>query len=231
MDVRTADEGCYRFGPFLLEPAKRLLVRDGEPLELTHRVFETLLVFVRNPGRTLTKDELHEAIWPGRYMEESSLKQAIFTLRKTLGGETGDSQYIATASGYGYSFLATVERIASSQPQESIQAESISASAAALTRMDMQPTPVAARHGSAVRWRAGHRAVAAIFVAALLLTVAVSFVAMRWWLATPQSANPALHPPPRSVAVLAFTNMSGDPKQEYFSDGFSEELINTLANQ
>jgi DNA-binding winged helix-turn-helix (wHTH) protein len=66
MDVRTPDEGRYRFGPFLVNPAERSLTRDGEPVALAYRVFDTLTVLVRNPGRTLTKDELHEAIWPGR---------------------------------------------------------------------------------------------------------------------------------------------------------------------
>src|ERR1700730_5463776 len=109
MDVRTPDEACYRFGPFLLDPAKRSLTRDGAPIALTYRVLETLLVLVRNPGRTVTKDELHDAIWPGRYMEESSLKQAIFTLRKVLSGDADDTEYIVTASGRGYSFTANVE--------------------------------------------------------------------------------------------------------------------------
>jgi hypothetical protein len=76
MDVKAPDEGRYLFGPFVLNPAQRELLRDGVPLTLTYRLFETLLVFVRNPGRILTKDELLEAIWPGRYMKESSLKQA-----------------------------------------------------------------------------------------------------------------------------------------------------------
>jgi len=126
MDVRTPDEGRYRFGPFLLDPAERSLTRDGAPVALTHRVFETLMVLVRNPGQMVSKDELMEAIWPGRYMEEGSLKQAIFTLRKALSGETDDTQYIVTAPGRGYSFMAAVERIAPiAKPQAKAQTESI----------------------------------------------------------------------------------------------------------
>ncbi|HWY15056.1 MAG TPA: winged helix-turn-helix domain-containing protein [Rhizomicrobium sp.] len=132
MDVRTPDECRYRFGPFLLDPAERLLTRDGTPVALTHRVFETLMVLVRNPGQMISKDELMEAIWPGRYMEEGSLKQAIFTLRKALSGETDDTQYIVTASGRGYSFMAAVERIAPiAKPQAKAQSESIGEPSAA----------------------------------------------------------------------------------------------------
>jgi TolB-like protein/Flp pilus assembly protein TadD len=49
-------------------------------------------------------------------------------------------------------------------------------------------------------------------------------------LATPGKAAPAFAPPPHSIAVLPFVNMSGDPKQDYFSDGMSEELLNSLAS-
>lgn len=49
-------------------------------------------------------------------------------------------------------------------------------------------------------------------------------------LASPGSAAPAFTPPPHSIAVLPFVNMSGDPKQDYFSDGMSEELLNSLAS-
>jgi serine/threonine-protein kinase len=48
--------------------------------------------------------------------------------------------------------------------------------------------------------------------------------------APPGSATPAFNPPPHSIAVLPFVNMSGDPKQDYFSDGMSEELLNSLAS-
>jgi DNA-binding winged helix-turn-helix (wHTH) protein/predicted Zn-dependent protease len=111
MDVEAPDESQYRFGPFLLDPAHRSLARDGVPVEITYRVFELLLVFVRSPGRLLTKDELLDAVWPGRFMEEGSLKQAISTLRKILNGDGDDTQYIVTAQGRGYSFATTVKRI------------------------------------------------------------------------------------------------------------------------
>ena len=60
MDVKVRSEGCYRFGRFVLSSAKRELLRDGLPVTLTHRLFETLLVFLSNPDRILTKDELLE---------------------------------------------------------------------------------------------------------------------------------------------------------------------------
>lgn len=56
--------------------------RDEVAVALTHRVFETLMILVHHPGRMVSRDELMAATWPGRYMDESSPGQAIFTLRK-----------------------------------------------------------------------------------------------------------------------------------------------------
>jgi DNA-binding winged helix-turn-helix (wHTH) protein len=58
---------CYEFGPFRVDAVKRLLYRDGEVVPLTARVFDILLVFITNSGRTLTIEELMEQVWPGDF--------------------------------------------------------------------------------------------------------------------------------------------------------------------
>ncbi len=116
MDKRAPDEGQYRFGPFRLDPAERTLTRDGVPILLTYRVFETLLTFVRSSGGLLTKDELMASIWPGRIVDEGSLTQAIFTLRKALGGAQEEGRYIVTVPGRGYAFRAPVQNAAGFAP-------------------------------------------------------------------------------------------------------------------
>jgi eukaryotic-like serine/threonine-protein kinase len=121
MDRRAPSEGLYRFGPFRLDPAERVLTRDGAPIPLTYRVFETLLALVRNPGRLLTKDELMDFVWPGRIVDEGSLTQAIFTLRKALGGTGEEGRYIVTVPGRGYSFNAPVEAVASAASSATIR--------------------------------------------------------------------------------------------------------------
>ena len=218
MDAKAPDEGCYRFGPFVLDPRKRELLRDGAPVALTYRLFETLLVFVRNPGRALSKDELLEAIWPGRYMEEGSLKQAIFALRKSLGG--GDeAQFIVTAPGRGYSFAVPVYR----EPGNGPAAET-GPLAGPVARF---VAPVAAEPA-----RPSRRWNRAAFVAAALVVagaIALFLVQRSTYEHAPPVVHAAFNPPPRSVAVLAFTNMSGDPRQEYLADGLSEELTDALS--
>src|SRR5271155_5259243 len=102
----------YEFGAFSMDPEERVLTRDGTPLSLTPKAFDTLLCLVRNPGRLLTKDELLKEIWPDTFVEEVNLAVNISTLRKALGENPQDGRYIATVTGRGYRFVADVRRIA-----------------------------------------------------------------------------------------------------------------------
>jgi len=84
------------------------------------------------------------------------------------------------------------------------------------------------------RWSIWRPGVAGAGIA-LLLAGVIAVIVLRLWSSSADHAPPLPHaafiPPPQSVAVLPFVNMSGDPAQDYFSDGFSEELINDLANE
>src|ERR671929_228912 len=102
----------YEFGPFRLDPAKRRLLRDGEPVQLTPKAFDTLLALVEQSGRTVEKDELMRRVWPGTVVEENNLNQNITALRKCLGDSRQESRYIVTVSGLGYRFVAGVREAA-----------------------------------------------------------------------------------------------------------------------
>src|SRR5215208_4434583 len=101
----------YEFGPFRLDPLKRRLLRDGEPIRLTPKAFDLLLVLIEESGKTVEKDELLEKVWPGTAVEENNLNQNITALRKSLGDSRQESQYIATISGIGYRFVADVKKV------------------------------------------------------------------------------------------------------------------------
>jgi DNA-binding winged helix-turn-helix (wHTH) protein/Tol biopolymer transport system component len=98
----------YEFGEFRLDARKRLLLKNGELVHLTHKVFEVLLVLIQNSGRVLEKDELMNQVWEGTIVEEANLKNSISTLRKALGDERGASHYIQTLPKRGYKFIAPV---------------------------------------------------------------------------------------------------------------------------
>ena len=99
----------YEFGEFRIEAGKRLLLRDGAPVPLTPKAFDTLLLLVQNRQRIVEKDELMQAIWPDTTVEENNLNQNISTLQRVLGESRGENRYIATIPGKGYRFIADVD--------------------------------------------------------------------------------------------------------------------------
>jgi len=101
----------YAFGPFVLNGNERTLLRNGESVTLTPKVFETLLVLVENHGRVLTKSALMDALWPETFVEESSLAQNISLLRKALANPDDDQTYIETIPKRGYRFIGDVRKI------------------------------------------------------------------------------------------------------------------------
>ena len=103
-------------------PNERLLLRQGHPVPLTPKVFDTLLVFVENSGRLLTKDELMKLIWPHATVEEGNLSQNIFMLRKRLGESPPEERYIVTIPLQGYRFIARVRGLGESEIVATAQA-------------------------------------------------------------------------------------------------------------
>lgn len=117
-DESTPDpDTLYEFGCFLLDPSERSLTCNGQPVALTPKAFDTLCVLVENSGRLVSKDQLLDRIWPKTYVEEKTLAQNVFTLRKALGPDPSGKNYIETIPKQGYRFVSGVQRI----PRASVQ--------------------------------------------------------------------------------------------------------------
>jgi TolB-like protein/Flp pilus assembly protein TadD len=101
----------YEFGLFRIDMERYLLLRDGEPIPLSPKVFETLLFLVQNRGRVGKKDEIINSVWPDTFVEEGNLAQNVFLLRKALGEEKNEHRYIVTIPGVGYRFVAPVREL------------------------------------------------------------------------------------------------------------------------
>ena len=101
---QTHSETAYRFGDLQLYPQERLLKRNNNPVPLTPKTLDILLCLVSKAGRLVTKDELMESVWPGTYVAEANLTNAIVTLRKIVGRDA-----IRTVSKHGYRFELAVE--------------------------------------------------------------------------------------------------------------------------
>jgi Tol biopolymer transport system component/DNA-binding winged helix-turn-helix (wHTH) protein len=103
----------YRFGEFTLDADQRILLREGKPLALAPKVFDTLLILVENSGRIVTKEELMSRLWPDTFVEEGNLPYNIKQLRKSLGDDVRRPYYIETVARRGYRFIARVEEVLS----------------------------------------------------------------------------------------------------------------------
>ncbi len=105
------NNSTFEFEDYVLRPSERLLLRNGTPVPLKAKVFETLLSLVQNHGRVISKEDLMKLIWSDRYVEESNLSQYIFILRRILGENPQDHRFIVTIPGHGYRFVAKVNEI------------------------------------------------------------------------------------------------------------------------
>jgi Tol biopolymer transport system component/DNA-binding winged helix-turn-helix (wHTH) protein len=109
MDGRA--KHLYQFGPFRLDVDRRLLLRSGGPVPLTPKAFDTLRVLVENSGQVIAKDELLSRVWPDSFVEEATLAQNVFTLRKALGDDGSEHSYIRTVPRRGYCFIGDVTEL------------------------------------------------------------------------------------------------------------------------
>jgi DNA-binding winged helix-turn-helix (wHTH) protein/tetratricopeptide (TPR) repeat protein len=105
----------YEFGPFRIDPDRRVLLRENRQVPLQSKAFEILLVLVENSDGLVLKDDLMKAVWPETFVEESNLTQHIFVLRKTLGDAVGENRYIITVPGRGYRFSEKVRIVSEGQ--------------------------------------------------------------------------------------------------------------------
>jgi DNA-binding winged helix-turn-helix (wHTH) protein/tetratricopeptide (TPR) repeat protein len=187
MDRSVREPGTHAFGPFRLDPVRRTLTRQGEPLELTPTVFDLLLYLVENAGRVVSKEEILDHVWPRRTVEESNIRQGVFTLRKALR-YSGSGELIATAPGQGYRFTGAVRLDAGS------------------LRVGGPPAP-GARFGAAgpsFAWvsRSPARLVAVLAAAALVVAAPI------FWLTLPRPHAPT---GPHLGVVVEFQNLTQDP--------------------
>jgi DNA-binding winged helix-turn-helix (wHTH) protein len=98
----------FRFGEFRLDVAGRRLWRGHEPVELSGRYFDALVLLLREPGQLIAKDRFFEEVWAGVIVSDSALTQCIKEIRKQLGDDATDPRYVQTVPRYGYRFVAPV---------------------------------------------------------------------------------------------------------------------------
>lgn len=106
----------YAFGPFVLDPAEHVLLRDGAPVPARSKALDVLAVLLAHAGRLVTKEELMAAVWPGLVVEENTVSVTVSRLRALLGDASRHGRYVETVPGYGYRFVAAVEVLLGKDP-------------------------------------------------------------------------------------------------------------------
>ncbi|HEX4074833.1 MAG TPA: winged helix-turn-helix domain-containing protein [Candidatus Acidoferrales bacterium] len=213
----------YRFGAFEVNPHARQLRKHGVRLKLYGQSFEILLMLLARPGEVITREQMRDRIWPeGTFVDfEHSLNTAIKNLRRALSDSAESPSFIETLPRVGYRFLARVENIApetaADEARTTVPADAMAAEVAFHSPAGVASTS-ASESKSGARWQ--------IPVAAALILAAALGAYLQWLRPHAQSVAESGR---IMLAVLPFENLTGDPAQEYFTDGFSEEMITQIS--
>jgi len=215
----------YEFGPFRLDPQRRLLTRGLALVPLTPKVIETLVVLIENRDRVVSKDDLMRMLWPDSFVEESNLSQNVFVLRKALGASPQERRYILNVPGLGYQFTEAVREVEEAQLETTQElAETVRSESHAVTR-------VVVEHVVPRKGRIGIRMGIALAMTALMGLAALVYRSRSG--RSPERTGavvslPAVKMRP-SVAVLGFRNLSGREETKWLSVALAEMLNTELA--
>jgi TolB-like protein/tetratricopeptide (TPR) repeat protein len=211
---------AYRFGQFEVDRRTGELRKQGTRLRVRGRPIDILLTLVARPGELVTRDDLRARLWPADTFVDfdHGLHSAVNRLREALGDSADNPRFIETLPRKGYRFIA---------PVTVVRSEPTSAPAIATSTTPIVPpvpagpeaAPTAASSDRTSRRRSFS------FAAIAFASVAILAVSFLVWTLTRAPARPAGR---MTIVVVPFDNLSGDPTQEYFSDGFTEEMIAEL---
>jgi len=227
----------YEFGPFVLDTLQHSLFKEGKPVALTPKTYDTLLLLVENHGRMLLKEELMKALWPDSFVEESNLTQQVSMIRRALGESASDPRYIVTVPGRGYRFTGEVKISADSEDRlgtngstetttlQIEDANSIPRSAAtqAVTLESENVEQISERH---VPVRFQTQRWAGVFVALIVLLIATFIFITRFW--HPNQPNVTQSQAPRSLAILPLQNLKQDPNSDFLGFSLADAIITKL---
>ena len=201
-----------RFGVFQVNLAARELRKHGVRIRLPGQPFCVLSMLLERPGQVLSREEMRDKLWSSdTFVDyERSLNSAIRKLRAVLGDSQESPRYIETVPRLGYRFIAPVEEISPSVEPSPVGPLAPAPTGAAASKIVGSPTR---------RWSL------ILGIPAILLTMAAGYFMWSRIRVRPPTPGGRL-----MLAVLPFENLTGDPAQDYLSDGLTEEMIAQLGH-
>jgi DNA-binding winged helix-turn-helix (wHTH) protein len=112
----------YRFGPFVLSPGQRLLLRDGAEIPLIPRYFDLLVLLIERRMEAVSRQEIFDRVWADVVVSDGALSQAVRTLRRALGDDPREPVFIRTVSRHGYQFVHPGLTVESDGPADAVGA-------------------------------------------------------------------------------------------------------------
>jgi TolB-like protein/DNA-binding winged helix-turn-helix (wHTH) protein/Flp pilus assembly protein TadD len=208
-----------RFGDYELDHRAGELRKGGIRIRLQEQPLLVLQSLLENPGEVVTSEELQKRIWPADTFVDfdHGLHAAVNRLRAALNDSAEKPRYVETVGRRGYRFIAAVDG-ARTTPQPAVPGEKAAPERAG------DPGWLSFR-GKAL-WNSWTGLILGFALAVLVVggLIAFNFRELR----SPIFGSASRHPF-HSLAVLPLDNVNADPKQEYFADGMTEELITQLS--
>jgi TolB-like protein/DNA-binding winged helix-turn-helix (wHTH) protein/Tfp pilus assembly protein PilF len=228
----------YLLGEYELDAGSHSLVRSGTPIPLSRKRFQVLLCLVAERQRLVSRQELLERFWDGHEVYEENLTKCISEIRKALDDQKKPHQFIETVPAVGYRYIGPLTEEALQLQASSFEVESTRAVKLVVEEDDGQNAVVVSEkalpgkspafltgNSRPVGFRQSSWLMPAVLAVVIVALAAGAFIIYRS--RTRPAAIPAA--PIRSVAVLSLRDMSPDTSNEFFSDGMTETLINTLS--
>jgi TolB-like protein/DNA-binding winged helix-turn-helix (wHTH) protein len=213
----------YQFGDFSLHCGRFELYRKGRRLKLERKPLELLVLLVSKHGQVVTRNEIAQCLWEREVFVdiEHGINTAIRKIRQVLGDSSDLPRFVQTISGSGYRFIAPVTAVEPEVTEPTQPTED---------RVDLPPAPPEMSAAPVIPTAAKphHRlwVVAALCVSVLLI---ISIFTLGPHPLAARFLDRDTHTAIASLAVLPLNNLSGNPNEEYFADGMTDELTTMLA--